>query len=418
MSKYLFYTTFFTGFLLIEMSGQNRLILNQNVFTVLNNSVYLVVNNSNTNAVTTIGTGGSIISETENNRVKWNIGTNSGNYVVPFAKNTANKIPLSVNISNAGVGSGNIVFSTYGGSTWDNSTYTPSGVTNMYGSIATNNSNHVIDRFWLIDALGYSTRPVAGITFTYIDAEHSAAGNVITESNLFAQRYYTATNYWGGWYGAIGTANTVLNTVNTGTIPATEFNRVWTLVDNSYPLPIELVYFKGNCGKESTVSFDWATASEINNAYFTIEGSSDGVNWNTVQAVNGSINSTSMLYYNISVVVNNYIYFRLKQTDLDHTNTYSGIIYVNCETLATESVIISPNPNNGELNLQLFDLIDEKVEIKIIDALGQLVFEKEIVPDMLRVTEHIKLPEIAQSIYFINVITSRGIICKKINVLR
>ena len=87
MSKYLFYTTFFTGFLLIEMSGQNRLILNQNVFTVLNNSVYLVVNNSNTNAVTTIGTGGSIISETENNTMVLYPNPNNGLFTIEVCKN-------------------------------------------------------------------------------------------------------------------------------------------------------------------------------------------------------------------------------------------------------------------------------------------------------------------------------------------
>ena len=36
----------------------------------MDNGIYLVINNSNGNAITTAGTGGNIISEDENNRVR------------------------------------------------------------------------------------------------------------------------------------------------------------------------------------------------------------------------------------------------------------------------------------------------------------------------------------------------------------
>ena len=70
----------------VEASAQPRLILNNNIYMVLKNNIELVINNSAANAITTLGTGGNIISESEFNRVKWNIGTATGIYTVPFTK--------------------------------------------------------------------------------------------------------------------------------------------------------------------------------------------------------------------------------------------------------------------------------------------------------------------------------------------
>ena len=115
-------------------SAQTRLILNNDIYMVFKNNIELVVDNSAANAITTLGTGGNIISEAEFNRVKWNIVTAIGIYTIPFTKSPGNKIPVTVNITTAGAGSGSILFSTYGGATWDNSTYMPLGppaVTNM-----------------------------------------------------------------------------------------------------------------------------------------------------------------------------------------------------------------------------------------------------------------------------------------------
>jgi len=49
---------------------------------VIGNGYYIVVGNSATNAITTLGTGGNIISEGEFNRLKWNIGISSGIYII------------------------------------------------------------------------------------------------------------------------------------------------------------------------------------------------------------------------------------------------------------------------------------------------------------------------------------------------
>lgn len=214
--------------------AQNRLLLNQNPYVVISDSAYLVVDNSNTNAITTLGTGGNIVSEGEFNVVKWNIGTATGNYVVPFTTATSVKIPLSLNISVAGAGaSGAILFSTYETSTDSNAVY-PSDVTNMSSSCTLDNSLYTVDRFWRIDAGSYSTKPTPTIDFTYDDATNELAGtNTIVENNLQAQRFNSNINSWETPANLFGVANATLNMVTGVSINPLDFYQSWTLIDTT-----------------------------------------------------------------------------------------------------------------------------------------------------------------------------------------
>src|ERR1700733_6667007 len=47
-------------------------------------------------AIKTIGTNGWIISESEFNMVKWDIGTSTGNYIVPFGSGTIYNLTLTL----------------------------------------------------------------------------------------------------------------------------------------------------------------------------------------------------------------------------------------------------------------------------------------------------------------------------------
>ena len=85
---------------------QGHMVIKDNAFVVLNtavrtDSVFVVVDNPSDAAVSTSGTGGNLITKHEKNYLKWNIGTNTGSYNVPFtaaptATNTSsNKTMLS-----------------------------------------------------------------------------------------------------------------------------------------------------------------------------------------------------------------------------------------------------------------------------------------------------------------------------------
>lgn len=396
--------------------SQARLVLNNDGFVVLRNNVYLVVSNGNSNGIITTGTGGNIITEGEFNRVKWDIGTNTGTYVLPFTKSVGNKIPLSVTINTAGIGSGNVLFSTYGGANWDNSTYLPSDVTNIGSLIGgINNSAKVVDRFWIIDAQGYITKPSPRIGFTYLDAEWNLANNTILETALFAQRFSTTLNDWGFWFGTFGTANVISNTVNSGNVLASEFFRSWTLVNEGFILPIELLYFKTDCEENEFRKFEWATATENSNEYFIIEGSVDALNWQELSKLKGSGTSiNTQLYENRINTPSEYNYFRLKQVDYNGLFKYSEIVYDDCELLENENIVVFPNPSNGEFSIQFTNLENELITVKITDAIGRLIEEKIIVVDKIYYNERYTFKEKVNGIYYITLTSNDKIFTQKL----
>ena len=61
-------------------------------------------------------------------------------------------------------------------------------------------------------------------------------------------------------------------------------------------LPIELISFELMLTEQAVIS-NWITATEINNDFFTLERSTNAVNWTAIKMVNGAGNSTSVLEY-------------------------------------------------------------------------------------------------------------------------
>lgn len=203
--------------------GQARLVLNGAQINLTQN-VYLVIENSSADAITR--NSGHIISEGENNSIRWNIGTTTGTYVIPWGYGTGDYIPLSFT-KTAGVGGGYFVFSTYQ-TGWNNSSYLPAGITNINGAGGTDNSAFVSDRFWKIDAQGYTTKPaLSDLEFTYRDGE-VAGPNTITESGLRPKRYNSALNSWTDNL-LTSSVNTTTNKVSLPLVDAANLHSWWVL---------------------------------------------------------------------------------------------------------------------------------------------------------------------------------------------
>ena len=71
----------------------------------------------------------------------------------------------------------------------------------------------------------------------------------------------------------------------------------------------------------------WSTATEIDNDYFSIERSIDGINWQTITNVIGAGNSTSLKQYSFTdkELNNDISYYRLKQTDFSRKFKYFSL---------------------------------------------------------------------------------------------
>jgi len=137
-------------------------------------------------------------------------------------------------------------------------------------------------------------------------------------------------------------------------------------------LPIKLTSFNA-LPAVGVVNLIWQTASEINNDYFTIERSADGLNWEWVNDINGAGNSSQVLDYN-AVDENPYptnSYYRLKQTDFDGKFEYSNIIGLHMKNDSDEDVLVYPNPTDniitvvgasGELEgLKVYNILEQNI---------------------------------------------------------
>lgn len=233
-----------------SLHAQARLILNGANINITQ-SAYLVIENSASDAITR--NSGHIITEGQNNVVKWNLGTTTGTYVVPLGY-TTNYLPVTFT-KTAGTGSGYFLFSTYQ-TGWQNSSVLPTGVTNINGTSGTDNSAFEMDRFWRVDAQSYTTKPtLSTLTFTYLDAEYSATGNTIIESGLKAKRYNSSLNSWTDNF-LTSSVDAAGNTVTVSSVGTSDLFPWWvlgTLGANRY--------WVAASNSTSNTSANWAAAS-------------------------------------------------------------------------------------------------------------------------------------------------------------
>lgn len=89
-------------------------------------------------------------------------------------------------------------------------------------------------------------------------------------------------------------------------------------------LPVELLSFTAT-PESDEVLVHWATASELNNAGFHVERSSYGVRFDAIAEVEGIGTAHTVTHYEAidSAPLPGLSYYRLRQTDLDGTVTWS-----------------------------------------------------------------------------------------------
>ena len=110
-------------------------------------------------------------------------------------------------------------------------------------------------------------------------------------------------------------------------------------------LPIELVYFDA-IKNDNSLIFNWQTASEYNNDYFTIERSDNANDFEEVATIAGAGTTTSLNDYQYTYRTPHAgtVYFRLKQTDYDGQYTYSEMI----------SVVFGPKYTTNSTNFTVY----------------------------------------------------------------
>lgn len=116
-------------------------------------------------------------------------------------------------------------------------------------------------------------------------------------------------------------------------------------------LPVRLVSFGAN-ERDGAAGLSWVTASEENNAFFSIEKSTDLKSFETIGTVKGQGTTSRRTTYSFTdKELTTTSYYRLKQVDNDGAFTYSQIVSVVPFRESLRSVSVYPSPGNGHLSL-------------------------------------------------------------------
>lgn len=144
--------------------------------------------------------------------------------------------------------------------------------------------------------------------------------------------------------------------------------------------PVELASFEAT-PLANAVRLDWSTATELNNHGFFVERREKGLeSWNELGFVKGNGTSNQAKQYDYTdakVNVGPTYQYRLRQTDLDGTVSYSGVREARIESASTgltnslgQNV---PNPM-GNLTQIAFNVVESsKVKVEIVDVFGSVV---------------------------------------------
>lgn len=148
-------------------------------------------------------------------------------------------------------------------------------------------------------------------------------------------------------------------------------------------LPIELVAFTGWYDGTASNIIEWKTASETNNDFFTLEKSSDGINFEVLGHIDGAGTTSQTTYYQFSDDSPYFplTYYRLEQTDIGGTDsTYSQIISVVIDKSAT-GFRLFPNPalTTSLIRMTVPAAIQGKeILVVVVDILGKELYSKVI----------------------------------------
>ena len=174
-------------------------------------------------------------------------------------------------------------------------------------------------------------------------------------------------------------------------------------------LPIELLSFTAVVNSTYTVDLEWATIMEINNDFFTVERSTNGIDFEKLVVVGGAGNANYQINYTAKDD-NPYpgiSYYRLKQTDFDGRYTYSKLVAINLNK-EKSGFILYPNPTDGRFNLVFSGTEkEEEVTVKLFDMAGNGILSMPVIVNNGSVAT-ISPGELPSGVYIVYVITDKG----------
>jgi Secretion system C-terminal sorting domain len=139
------------------------------------------------------------------------------------------------------------------------------------------------------------------------------------------------------------------------------------------PLPITLIFFNAE-PLDKKVNLTWATATEENFDYFSIERSIDGENFKEIARIQGVGESFERVDYEYldEFPLAGISYYRLRSIDFDGYMEVFDYKMVDVEGL-TKDFSVFPNPiTNGQFSLQTNFVADKDLDLLVYNSVGKI----------------------------------------------
>jgi CubicO group peptidase (beta-lactamase class C family) len=183
---------------------------------------------------------------------------------------------------------------------------------------------------------------------------------------------------------------------------------IWVRLNAAFcqVLPVTSLNFSGMINDDKT-DLTWNTATEINNAYFSVQRCSDAVNFVTIGQVKGAGNSTKPVNYSFTDThpLTGINYYRIKQTDLNNQSSISKTIALHYTANQNNNVNLYPNPANSFIQLS-FTQTQNNFDVEIMNPLGQ---------PLLRTSNQCKIDisQLSRGVYFLKINAGNNLFVKK-----
>lgn len=185
-------------------------------------------------------------------------------------------------------------------------------------------------------------------------------------------------------------------------------------------LPVELLYFSGSYEDDrDRVRLRWATATEVNNDYFLVERTMDGITFTPVGRIASGArdgNSTSELEYELFDVSppEGNVYYRLTQYDYSGQRKDGGTVSVLVGRDKASALSIQPNPAEGTVSIGYTSQVDAASSIQLIDYSGRVVQVVQCASVAGTNQCEISVAELPQGFYFVQLTTGSEVMYGKL----
>ena len=257
-----------------------------------------------------------------------------------------------------------------------------------------------LTRTWTIQANGGSFGAnVNGVAWTSNGSMHISA-----ENGLYFLNQATANTG----------AGTVQATLISNSFDFSDLASDATPQESTLPISFGTLSVK-KAGNGAHVS--WSTLSEINNDYFVVERSTDGINYTAAGTVKGAGNSSTLRAYSFTdpTVTAKVVYYRIRQIDLDRKQNLSSTVSLRLDGIRIKNYTAYPNPFTTALRIQLESATQEMAQVRLINTTGQVL--RTLSVNIQKGDNTIVIPQmesVKAGLYYVELLSSEGIQTQKI----